>query len=427
MSIAASQRAGRAGQHAAGPGDLARCSSTSSDCRRRARSRRRPIRWSSPTPSASMPAAPAREPTTRVEIWAIGRRNPFLPWTGLDPWSVAGARAAQADPLLEIGRPAGAARHRAPALARPRRPSRRSTRPDPAARWAGTQHYAIAEQRRSTGGRPAPRSFLFLQGPISDFFDRLGARAAGARPPRPPDQPAFRRPAVLAAAGDRFPRPVRRLARLSSAEMLERHQVTDLVLHGDRRPYHIIAAEEARARGIAVIATDLGYVRPDWLTLEYDGMSTYSRFPRDPEAIRDAGAAIPRAGPGAAVSHAVLADRRARHRLQFRSGVRAAALPALPLSRHRPSVCRICRLGLLRGAKQLPASQRDGAAAKRGCRQAPGSYFLLPLQLSTDFQIRAHSPFVDAARRGARHHRLVRPQRQPTASWSSSSIRSITG
>jgi hypothetical protein len=29
-------------------------------------------------------------PTTRVEIWAMGRRNPFLPWTGLDPWSVAG-------------------------------------------------------------------------------------------------------------------------------------------------------------------------------------------------------------------------------------------------------------------------------------------------------------------------------------------------
>lgn len=28
-------------------------------------------------------------PTTRVEIWAMNRRNPFLPWTGLDPWSVA--------------------------------------------------------------------------------------------------------------------------------------------------------------------------------------------------------------------------------------------------------------------------------------------------------------------------------------------------
>ena len=32
------------------------------------------------------------EPKARVEIWAFGRRNPFLPWTGLDPWSVAALR-----------------------------------------------------------------------------------------------------------------------------------------------------------------------------------------------------------------------------------------------------------------------------------------------------------------------------------------------
>lgn len=28
-------------------------------------------------------------PTTRVELWAFGRRNPFLPWSGLDPWAPA--------------------------------------------------------------------------------------------------------------------------------------------------------------------------------------------------------------------------------------------------------------------------------------------------------------------------------------------------
>jgi hypothetical protein len=32
---------------------------------------------------------PSARPTTRVEIWALGRRNPFLPWTGLDPWSIS--------------------------------------------------------------------------------------------------------------------------------------------------------------------------------------------------------------------------------------------------------------------------------------------------------------------------------------------------
>ena len=32
---------------------------------------------------------PSAAPATRVEIWAFGRRNPFLPWTGLDPWRLA--------------------------------------------------------------------------------------------------------------------------------------------------------------------------------------------------------------------------------------------------------------------------------------------------------------------------------------------------
>lgn len=33
---------------------------------------------------------PSVRPSVRVEIWAYGRRNPFLPWTGLDPFSLPG-------------------------------------------------------------------------------------------------------------------------------------------------------------------------------------------------------------------------------------------------------------------------------------------------------------------------------------------------
>ena len=34
-------------------------------------------------------------PSKRVEIWAFGRRNPFLPWTGLDPLSLPGIAEAR--------------------------------------------------------------------------------------------------------------------------------------------------------------------------------------------------------------------------------------------------------------------------------------------------------------------------------------------
>ena len=46
---------------------------------------------------------PSARPTARVEIWAMGRRNPFLPWAGLDPWG-PGSRPAQAALVLEVGR-----------------------------------------------------------------------------------------------------------------------------------------------------------------------------------------------------------------------------------------------------------------------------------------------------------------------------------
>src|SRR6266480_3869147 len=86
-----------------------------------------------------------------------------------------------------------------------------------------------------------PRSFLFLQGPISNFFDRLG-RALVARGHRVHrinlhfgDQLFWRLPATHYRG--RFED-----WREFVADVIERHEVTDLVLHGDRRPYHIVAA-----------------------------------------------------------------------------------------------------------------------------------------------------------------------------------------
>ena len=70
------------------------------------------------------------------------------------------------------------------------------------------------------------------------------------------------------------------------ARYLDARQVTHLLLLGDMRPHHRIAIAEAKARGIEVVCAELGYLRPDWLVLERDGMSTYSRMPRDPQVIR---------------------------------------------------------------------------------------------------------------------------------------------
>ncbi|HTT79641.1 MAG TPA: hypothetical protein VMF86_08195 [Stellaceae bacterium] len=238
----------------------------------------------------------------------------------------------------------------------------------------------------------APRSFLFLQGPISSFFDRLGHAliARGHRVHR-----------VNLHLGDRlfWHLPAENFRgrfadwRCFVGELLDRHAVSDLVLHGDRRPYHLVAAEEARARGITVIATDLGYLRPDWLTLEYDGMTTYSRFPRDPQRIRDLAANFPEPELAARFTTPfwLIASRDIMYNLGLVFG-----RPLYPHYRYH-STCHpfLEYAGWLRSRPLKLLAARATTAAKRRLAEQPGSYFLVPLQLQTDFSIRAHSPFGD--------------------------------
>jgi capsular polysaccharide export protein len=262
----------------------------------------------------------------------------------------------------------------------------------------GFEIYASQTRRRPSArdeGPGAPRSFLFLQGPISGFFDRLG-RALVGRGHRVQrvnlhfgDRLFWNLPAIDYRG--RFPE-----WREFVGDLLDRHQVTDLVLHGDRRPYHMVAAEEARARGIAVIATDLGYVRPDWLTLEYDGMTTYSRFPRDPAAIRALAAEFP---------EPELAQRFhnpfwliAPFDVIYNLGL-VLGRPLYPHYRYH-SVCHpfLEYAGWIGSRPKKFLTARATAAAKRRLQEQPKTYFLVPLQLQTDFQIRAHSPFDDVCR-----------------------------
>ena len=238
----------------------------------------------------------------------------------------------------------------------------------------------------------APRSFLFLQGPISSFFDRLGHAliARGHRVHR-----------VNLHLGDRlfWHLPAENFRgrfadwRCFVGELLDRHAVSDLVLHGDRRPYHLVAAEEARARGITVIATDLGYLRPDWLTLEYDGMTTYSRFPRDPQRIRELAANFPEPELAARFTTPfwLIASRDIMYNLGLVFG-----RPLYPHYRYH-STCHpfLEYAGWLRSRPLKLLAARATTAAKRRLAEQPGSYFLVPLQLQTDFSIRAHSPFGD--------------------------------
>lgn len=233
------------------------------------------------------------------------------------------------------------------------------------------------------------RSFLFLQGPISPFFRELGAALAARGH-------AVRR--INLCLGDRLfwrdarsedfrGRPEEWPAFL--APRLE--GVTDLVLLGEQRPLHRAAIAAARARGIAVTVTDFGYLRPDWIVLERDGMNACSRFPRDRAGILALAATAP------PLDEATRFDGDFRRQAAWDMAFHlASALPwpfphwdsfllHAPLPAYLGTGWRLLRRGLEeRRAARLLAAIPDGAPL-----------FVFAMQMETDYSIRAYSAFPD--------------------------------
>lgn len=137
------------------------------------------------------------------------------------------------------------------------------------------------------------KRFLFLQGPISPFFAEvaLGLRRRGHQTFRVNlnlgDKLFWRGPGAVDFTGH----PKEWEAWIG--DFLDTNAITDLFLLGEQRFYHAAAIGAAKARGIAITTTDYGYVRPDWVILERDGIGGASLFPRDPAAIMELAKALP--------------------------------------------------------------------------------------------------------------------------------------
>ena len=135
--------------------------------------------------------------------------------------------------------------------------------------------------------------FVFLQGMPSPFFTRIGRQLADL---------GCRVTGINLCFGDqlfwRGPARVNYRGRLADwpdflRRFLQGENVTDIVLLGEQRHYHKEAVKIAQSCGVRVTVTDYGYLRPDWITLERDGMGGNSCFPKDPEEIRRLATDVP--------------------------------------------------------------------------------------------------------------------------------------
>jgi capsular polysaccharide export protein len=172
--------------------------------------------------------------------------------------------------------------------------------------------------------------------------------------------------------------------------LLERLRIDIVVLFGDCRSIHRVAQEVAKRRGIEVRVFEEGYVRPNFITFELDGVNGRSRIPRSSEFFRalPSQAIPPERSVGGTFWHTALW-----------AGLYYCAAAALsPRFRryrhHRPLTLSELFPWLRSGWRKLAY----GVTERRRIVELTGPlskrFFLVPLQISRDSQVLRYSEFA---------------------------------
>jgi capsular polysaccharide export protein len=238
----------------------------------------------------------------------------------------------------------------------------------------------------------AKREFLFLQGLAGPFFSRLGEAlsASGNGVHRinfnGGDKLYWKAAGAIDYRGnlDKWPRFL--------AKILARRNITDILLFGDCRPLHSVAIAVASRVGVKVHVFEEGYVRPDFVTLEAGGVNGHSRLSRSPDFYLDAARTLPPLPDFPPVPSSF--NRRAKEDLAYNLASLVMA-PLFPGYRtHRPWHILTEYAGWALRLLRRGAERRRSAATLDRLKADGRPYFVFPLQLDCDYQIRVHSSFI---------------------------------
>ncbi|MBS4075329.1 capsular biosynthesis protein [Ameyamaea chiangmaiensis] len=235
------------------------------------------------------------------------------------------------------------------------------------------------------------RHFLFLQGLMGPFFERIGAalRRDGYAVSKVNfnggDKLFWGLPGGLDYRGtlDDWPGALRAI--------IAEHGITDVLLFGDCRPHHELARAVCRDLHIPVHVFEEGYLRPDWVTLELGGVNGHSRLPRDPEYYRVEAALLPPVPPHRPVPSSF--RRRAAEGIAYNAADILLRWYFPHWTNHRPWHPIVEGMGWLKRLRRRKAVARRSEETLRRLRASGAPYMLFPLQLDADAQVRLHSSF----------------------------------
>lgn len=234
------------------------------------------------------------------------------------------------------------------------------------------------------------RAFLFLQGPPGPLFRLLGEEMS---------RQGIQVHRINLSGGDKLDWPDGATdfrGRFSEwpvffDKFLTENRITDVLLFGDCRPYHLAAHGVASSRNVRTHVLEEGYLRPHWMTLEPEGVNARSTLPRDKIWFLNEARRLPPEPPSPPITSTF--RRRARDSYWHYHHVVTGRFAYPHYRSHRSNSILKEGFGWL---WKFSREKRALRKAKEVLNRLDGrELFVLPLQLSGDFQIRSHSPFPD--------------------------------
>ena len=235
------------------------------------------------------------------------------------------------------------------------------------------------------------RRFLFLQGPLSSLYKKLGEKLQSE------GHEVYR---INFNLGDWIHWHGRHCFNFRTSvsdwpaffeKFIISHGITDLVLHSDRRIYHKAAIKIAKKHQLYIAVTELGILRPGWLTIEINGLGLLSHFPNDPDYLLEQAQKLP--APIESWKFSYPFSQMAFWDVSYNLLNYFFSWLYPHYQRHTPYNP---VLEYSRAAFRLIAQKKSAKVADRvltGLIEIKAKYYVLPLQLNGDFQVRDYSPY----------------------------------
>ncbi len=246
-----------------------------------------------------------------------------------------------------------------------------------------------------------PRSILFLQGLASPFYRTLADKLMDASVPC--HRVNYCGGDVWFGKGGRHKIPTTLYCGTHTElpefyeELIIKNKVTDIILFGDCRPIHKPIFPLAEQLHINVHVFEEGYTRPNHITFEQNGTNDNSSLPRCREDVEVRCAHLKTIGAFKTRTERPKLPNpmaaRVRMDLMFHFSNILWSIKFRKYQTHRPEKVSDEAKGWINRLLRKFANKKTNIATLEKYQNQSVKFFMVPLQLNSDFQIREHSDY----------------------------------